>query len=196
MARLRYILAHGAKEKLVASPLDWPGVHSAKPMIEGGEIQGTWFNRSREYTARRRGQELLREEFTQTETVALTPLPCWSTLSPALYRRQVADLIDQIVAEAKSERNRLGIEPIGREAVLRQNPLTRPNRLKRSPAPLFHAFRRRIRRQLYEAYAAFVAAFREASERLRSGDRNAAFPIGSFPPGAPFVGGAPPWKLA
>jgi hypothetical protein len=33
----------------------------------------------------------------------------------------------------------------------------------------------------------FVAAFREASERLRSGDRMARFPLGSFPPGLPFV---------
>lgn len=165
-------------------------------MIEGGEIQGTWFNRTREYTARRKGQGIPREEFTQTETVVLTPLPCWNSLSPAQYRRQVADLVDQIVAEAKAERDRLGILPLGREAVLRQNPLTRPNRLKRSPAPLFHAFRRRVRQQLYAAYAAFVAAFREASEKLRSGIRDAAFPIGSFPPGAPFVSGAPPWKPA
>jgi hypothetical protein len=196
VARLKYVLAHGPKENLVPSPLDWPGVHSAKPMIEGGEIQGTWFNRTREYTARRKGQELPREEITQAETVVLTPLPCWSSSSPEAYRRQVAFLVDQIVAEAKAERDRLGIEPLGREAVLRQNPLTRPGRLKKSPAPLFHAFRRRVRRLLYEAYTAFVAAFREASSKLRGGDRNAVFPIGSFPPGAPFISGAPPWKPA
>ncbi len=196
VARLKYILAHGAKENLVASPLDWPGVHSAKPMIEGGEIRGTWFNRTREYTLRRKGQEPTRKEIAQTEIVVLTPLPGWSSASPEQYRRQVADLVEQIVAEAKAERERLGIEPLGREAVLRQNPLTRPNRVKRSPAPLFHAFRRRVRRQLYETYAAFVAAFRDASAKLRSGDLNAVFPVGSFPPGAPFVSGAPPWKTA
>jgi hypothetical protein len=38
-----------------------------------------------------------------------------------------------------------------------------------------------------QAYATFVAAFREASDRLRAGDRTARFPIGSFPPGLPFV---------
>jgi hypothetical protein len=31
--------------------------------------------------------------------------------------------------------------------------------------------------------------FREASERLRSGERNARFPIGCFPPALPFVSG-------
>lgn len=34
-----------------------------------------------------------------------------------------------------------------------------------------------------------VAAFREASERLRRGDRYAPFPAGSFPPALPFVAG-------
>jgi hypothetical protein len=32
-----------------------------------------------------------------------------------------------------------------------------------------------------------VAAFREAADKLRAGDRNAAFPIGSFPPRLPYV---------
>jgi hypothetical protein len=34
-----------------------------------------------------------------------------------------------------------------------------------------------------------ICAFREASERLLRGDRNAPFPIGSFPPALPFVAG-------
>jgi len=42
---------------------------------------------------------------------------------------------------------------------------------------------------MYEAYADFVAAFREAAEKLRGGDRMARFPEGSFPPGLPFVRG-------
>jgi hypothetical protein len=40
---------------------------------------------------------------------------------------------------------------------------------------------------LWEAYAFFVAAFREAAEKLRGGDRSAEFPPGSFPPRLPFV---------
>ena len=32
-----------------------------------------------------------------------------------------------------------------------------------------------------------IAAFREASARLREGDRGAEFPEGTFPPGLPFV---------
>jgi hypothetical protein len=40
---------------------------------------------------------------------------------------------------------------------------------------------------MYKMYAIFVAAFREAAEQLKAGDRSAKFPEGSFPPGLPFV---------
>jgi hypothetical protein len=43
-------------------------------------------------------------------------------------------------------------------------------------------------KEILEAYSAFVAAFREAAEKLKAGDRMARFPLGSFPPGLPFVG--------
>ena len=47
----------------------------------------------------------------------------------------------------------------------------------------------KIRRELYEGYAWFVATFRSAAEKLKAGDRTVAFPTGSFPPALPFVGG-------
>lgn len=58
---------------------------------------------------------------------------------------------------------------------------------KKSPAPRFHAATKAMLKLLWETYALFVAAFREAAELLRSGDRTARFPVGSFPPGLPFV---------
>jgi hypothetical protein len=65
----------------------------------------------------------------------------------------------------------------------------RPMKSKRSPAPLFPAASKRVRKELYAAYHAFLGAFREASEQWRAGDRTAVFPIGSFPPAPRFVGG-------
>src|SRR5215218_5306211 len=44
-----------------------------------------------------------------------------------------------------------------------------------TPAPLFHTVSSKVRRELWEAYAWFVAAFRDAAEKLRAGDRHAAF---------------------
>ena len=74
--------------------------------------------------------------------------------------------------------------------MLRQHPNTRPNRTKKSPAPAFHAATKAVRQAFWEIYAAFVAAFRDAAEKLKAGDRLAKFPLGflgSFPPRLPFV---------
>jgi hypothetical protein len=41
-------------------------------------------------------------------------------------------------------------------------------------------------------YREFVAQFRQAAEMLKNGDLNAPFPVGTFPPGLPYVRGKPP----
>jgi hypothetical protein len=84
-----------------------------------------------------------------------------------------------------------GIPILGLGAVLRQNPLTRPNKTKKSLAPRFHAASKAIRDGLREAYGLFLAAFRDAAEQLKAGDRSARFSLGSFPPGLPFVRALP-----
>jgi hypothetical protein len=60
-------------------------------------------------------------------------------------------------------------------------------RMKESPAPRLHAFRAVGRQELYRLYSEFGAAFRTAAEKLKSRDRQVAFPIRSFPPHLPFV---------
>src|ERR1700750_3046058 len=57
IARLRYSLAHGAKEDLVEGPLDWPGVHAARALLGVEVLEGLWFDRTQEYLARRRGEK-------------------------------------------------------------------------------------------------------------------------------------------
>jgi hypothetical protein len=65
----------------------------------------------------------------------------------------------------------------------------RPETLKKSPAPLFHAASRKLRQELYEAYKYFVAAFKDAAARLRAGEVEVLFPPGCFPPVSPWVSG-------
>ena len=67
--------------------------------------------------------------------------------------------------------------------------MSRPKKLKKSPAPLFHAASKAMRQYLWEGYAWFVAAYRTAAEKLQLGDPDPRFPIGSFPPAMPFVSG-------
>ncbi len=59
--------------------------------------------------------------------------------------------------------------------------------IKKSPAPFFHALRKKVRKALWEAYVMFVAAFQQAAERWRAGDRDRCAPSRSFPPRLPFV---------
>jgi hypothetical protein len=117
----------------------------------------------------------------------LSQLPCWAELTPEQYRERITELVEDIEAEARADREARRVEPMGVEAILRQDPHTRPNQTKKSPAPEFHAATKAARQRFWEAYSAFVAAFREAAEKLKAGDRTARFPVGSVPPALPFV---------
>jgi hypothetical protein len=99
----------------------------------------------------------------------------------------IANLVHVIEQQAREQRAASGVASLGVKAILAQKPFDRPTHPKKSPAPLFHAFTKATRKALWEAYGWFIAAFQEAAEKLRAGDRNARFPIGSFPPRLPFV---------
>ena len=185
IARLRYVLAHGAKEGFVAKPRDWPGPHSIPALLEGAAIGGTWFDRSAEYRARRKGVECSSTDFASPEFITLTPLPCWAAWTETRRREAIADLLAAIEREA--EILRAGKPPVGRKEILRQQPHEPPACSKRSHAPAFHVATQAARYALREAYRAFVSAFWRASERLRAGDRWVVFPAGSFPPALPYV---------
>lgn len=191
VARLTYLLGSGCKENLVARIEEWPGVHCAPALLAGTPLKGVWINHTQEYHARQRGEKPDPQTFEEPETLTLVPLPCWEHLSPEQYRRQIAALVESVEAAAEAQRKKSGRRPLGREAILRQDPTAEPQRTKKSPAPRFHAFRATVRQDLYGLYAEFVAAFRTAAEKLKSGIRTVAFPIGSFPPHLPFVRAIP-----
>lgn len=187
--RLKYLLSNGCKEGLVARPQDWPGVHVARALVQSEDLKGYWFDRTQESAARNRGEKFDRLQYASVETVHLSPLPCWKHLSSEAWRGRALNLIHEIVEETAALRKNTGRQPLGAAAILSRHPHERPKKLKRSPAPMFHALSAQVRRELWEAYRLFVAAFRAAAEKLRAGDRNAVFPRGSFPPALPFAGG-------
>lgn len=189
--RLEYVLANGTKEGLVERPQDWPGAHSAQALLTGEPLVGVWYDRTKEYRARKRKDLPKPEDFAEEQILTLGPLPCWRDLPPEERRERVAAVIARIESKAQAEREKTEMQPLGPEAIRAQHPHTRPNRIKKSPAPLFHAWSKRAYRELYEAYGRFVAAFRSAAEKLKAGDRTAMFPEGSFPPALPFVGSVP-----
>jgi hypothetical protein len=158
-------------------------------VVDGEPLLGTWFDRTQQYLARRKGEKIDRLHYATPETVTFSPLPCWKHLSPQAYRERVGKMGLEIEEEAAVARKRTGAEPFGATKILAQDPGTRPERVKKSPAPLLHAASKAVRQVFYEGFALFVAAYRTAAEKLQRGDSSPGFPFGSFPPALPFVGG-------
>jgi hypothetical protein len=189
IARLKYVLSHGVKENLVERLRDWPGVHAVRALLDGEVLEGKWFDRSQEYAARRRGEKFEQYQYATPETLTLEPLPCWKHLEPERRRELIAALVKEIEDEAAAARKREGVQVAGAAAVLAHYPHDRPKKLKRGPAPLFHAATAEMRQFLWGLYAEFVGKFRDAAEKLRAGHLDAVFPPGCFRPALPFVPG-------
>ncbi len=187
VSRLRYVLENSVKEDLVARLRDWPGVHSAQAMLEGRPMGGVWYDRTTLYEARLRGERVSLEDFAETETVTLSPLPCWEGLPDEEVKRLLGHLIETIERDNDARRRAGGGGVLGVKAICRRSPQETPKKLQRSAAPRFHAATREAWMRLRDAYREFAAAFRDAADLLRLGTTEPRFPGGSFPPGMPYV---------
>jgi REP element-mobilizing transposase RayT len=175
--RLGYLLSQGTKEKLVASPKQWPGASSTKALLSGSTIEGIWINRSAQYKAWERGELNPDHRFTTTHRLELSPIPCWEHLKPHQYQARVRAMVHEI------EEGMEGTAVLGREAILAQDPQGQPaSKQRRTPAPRFHAVQPQVRRALEWSYRLFRIAYRQASEALREG-KPVQFPPGCFAPG-------------
>ncbi len=192
-ARLKYSLAHGVKEGLVESPLQWPGIHAARHLVHGEPLEGYWFNRSKHWAALNRGLDVGAYDFATRYLIHFAQLPAFRDLSLDEYQDKVAGLILEI--EEEGERSRCGDSVAGVEKILSQNPFEPPTRrTKRSPRPLFHVASRNARDDFIKGFADFQAQYRVASEAWLCGSLKAAgwFPEGCFRPAPPFIGPSPP----
>jgi hypothetical protein len=195
VGRLHYLLSHGPKENLVEHPADWPGVQVVAELCSGhAEVHGgLWRDQTEEYEARRsaiaRTNPPNGDDFVTRESFVLSPLPCWAHLDRQEIAENVKALVEAIVLEHRERRRGQGISCLGRRRISEQGPFDQPRTSKRSPAPFCHAASRDVRVRMISAYREFVAAYRRAVERLRSGlsPLEAGFPQGCFPPGLPFV---------
>jgi len=191
IARLRYLLAHGVKEGLVAKAEQWPGPHCVIALLTNTPLEGVWYDHSREYAARNASEEFKPEDFATRYELWLDPLPCWSHKDAATRRLYVAELTQTMEDAARERHRQKGTRPLGRTAVLRQHPHHRPRKIAWSSAVLVHAASKRVRHEFSRTYGLFLTAFYEAVERLRAGDLLARFPDGSFPPGLHLIRAGP-----
>ena len=191
--RLKYLLSQGCKEGLVASPRNWPGLNSAEAQMGGTGIPGIWVDRTALYRARRKkgGEQLQPSDFAEALCLELAPLPCWAQLSPEEHQSRIRDLVEEIERETAARHRQEGTQPLGRRAILRQNPRRRSEVPETRPAPRVHAATRAARSHFLEAYRIFLRAYRAAATKLRAGDLSVEFPEGCFPPSRPFVEAGP-----
>ena len=186
IGRLRYLLAHGVKESLVARVTDWPGAHWAAALLAGEVAAGVWIDRTRQHAARHRGEEAPDAAFATAYRLRLAPLPCWRHLRAEKLRRHVADLVVGIETEALARHRRERSCALGAAGVVGQDPHDRPRHSNRSPAPFIHAACKQVRQEWRAIYSEMLAAFRTAAEKLKTGCRDVVFPSGCFPPSLPF----------
>ena len=185
VARLRYLLANGCKEGLVASPTQWPGASGIWALLTGEPVRGWWFDRTAEYEARRRGEPVRKYSHGEETSLTLVPLPCWEELSAEAYRQQVAGLVRTIEAETRTRLRTEGGAPVGPKRILALHPHDAPDHPRRSPAPRFHAATTAARRRLEHAFHDFRGRYRRAAAALRTG-APADFPPGCFLPRPPY----------
>jgi hypothetical protein len=78
-------------------------------------LEGTWFDRTKEYAARQRGEDVPLDRFATREILELDPLPCWRGLLPEQYRQRIAGLVDAIIETVAARRKESGREPAARQ---------------------------------------------------------------------------------
>jgi len=180
--RLRYLVAHGVKEGLVARLSDWEGLHCVGQLVDEAPRRFPWFNWTQRWQAR--GQRSFEphaassryaDSCAEPVELALEPLPHWAAEPAERRKRRMALLVEQI------ERDHASPRPLGAQAIRRQSTRRRPER-KRTLLPACHASSRSGRNHYRHVYRAFCDAFREASARWLRGDVHAEFPKGSFKP--------------
>jgi REP element-mobilizing transposase RayT len=178
--RLRYILSHGVKEGLVSKVKQWPGLSCVQALLESGSS----FHRWRDWTRRWKLEvdegikiDRFAEECpSESESLTLTPLPCWAGLGSSRRRHLVAQLVASIdeAAPNKFQENA--------EHITIQDPHDRPRNTKHTPRPKAHASTLALWMETVRRYRDFLAAFRTASRQWLAGCFEVEFPLHCFRP--------------
>jgi hypothetical protein len=163
--RLMYLLVHGFKEGLTRRG-KWPGVPWIQAVTEGAVLKGIWIDRTAFYHANRahrrhksKSRRPKLEMFTTEKTLELHALPGWEERSETERRAHWADMVER--AHRKHALAPGSTPPLGAAKILKTDPQHRPEKTKRSPAPLVHTLDADVRRAWIKKYREFVASYRE-----------------------------------
>jgi hypothetical protein len=180
LGRLRYILAHGTKERLVADPRQWPGPTAARALCGEETLIGAWTDRKLEWDLRRSGRNVQQFETTVRYPIPLVPLPVWRHLDAASRARAARAIIEDIVREHPGPH-------LGVEKVLAQSPDDYPRRSKIGSAPAIHTVSNELRVRYGFLRNEFRAAYRAASERHVQRPTRVTWPVDVHLPASTFL---------
>jgi REP element-mobilizing transposase RayT len=179
--RLHYVLSHGVKEGLVASPLEWEGLHCAGQIVSEAPLSFRWFDWTRRWNAKNRpsfdAQNLAgrySEEFSDEEQLVLEPLPQWARM-PQQQRRQAAEQMVRDIELLHRKERVIGMARVKNEG------LDPPVKRKRTNRPMCHSASWVTSHRHRLDYWAFADAFRAASGVWRTG-KPIEFPRDCFKP--------------
>jgi hypothetical protein len=164
-ARLKYCLANGTKEHLVAHPSQWPGVHSAKVFCKGERMVGKWTDYTALAAARKRDPDVPESDFQTEYEVVHSKMPSLDHLSDEEYRALMVSWCDEAATDAAAVRKAGSLpEPGPPERLTRVSFEHIPESIERSIAPCVHAHdpaRRKLYRQLVRDYREHLRGVRQ-----------------------------------
>jgi hypothetical protein len=170
--RLRYCMAQGVKEGLVACPLDWPGATAVPALVGDMKLQGERVDRHRLRRAREaavrageRASDVLESNFVSETTLQLVALPAFANLDDEALRARHVALLKDVVREADVIRE--GRPPLGTDTVLRQDPHAAPLRFEATDAPMCHASSASLRLGFRRLRNAFAAVYRDIADSIK-----------------------------
>lgn len=187
LERLKYLISHGVKERIVKRVRDWTGASSVPWMLDGAEVAGHWHHRTAQYNDQQRGADRGDEFYRERIVLKFTPLPCFDAMAEGEWRSVVAAMAEEIEAEYDEARSQDGVSVLGMAVAEAMDPQHMPLRCARSNAPLVHAVSCPARSRWREEKKCRRSWYQEASKRFRAGDWAAEFPPGVHRPGGRFV---------
>ena len=168
--KVAYVAANPTEAGLVQAPEEWPGVM----LLPGAEVKTTNLPRPSKYFTSN-------DAFPEVVTLRVMPIPAKTRPElDALYR--VSEAIEHAVARARTAILACGRTFLGRDAVLGQSFQKRAKSFepRRGPIPKVRARNRTLLKAMIARYAVFWAAYREALEAWRGGNRGVVFPFGTW----------------
>ena len=166
--KVAYVSLNPVTAGLVRDPESWPGFLATVKMLRGRAFQAmrpsVWFNREAPVNA----------------TLELTTPPCFA--DDDLYFEALEALIAKRADQVRDQLRRQRRQFLGRRAVRRTSPLTRPSTKKErfGRSPTFSALTRRRWLAALQQLRGFRKAYRAAYDVWRKGKRDVEFPPGTW----------------